>query len=387
MYVATQADLDALIERISGSPILAIDTEFHREKSYYPKLCLVQMATDEVSAIVDPLAIDSLSPLKDILTDDKTMKVFHAGDQDIEILLRHVGVIPTPLFDTQVAAGLLGQPQQIGYGALVKAECDVSLAKSDSFTDWTRRPLSATQLEYAIDDVLYLPGIYRKMRGQLEETGRLSWLDKEFSSMADPATYVTDPQEAWRKVKRISSLTRRQLTVTRAIAAWREETAQRHDVPRKWVLTDDLIVEIARRCPRDQDSLLEVRGLSEKLSERSIKEMLDAIEQALSSDPETWPKVSHKKESERDVEGAVDLMSVLLRYRARQRGVTTQFLASRDDLVRLAAGHGEGSPLLSGWRKDIIGDELVDLLAGRLSLSCESGEIIVRGCGREPSDS
>lgn len=386
MYVSTQEDLLAFVEQVKTAPLLAIDTEFHREKTYHARLCLLQFATEEVSAIVDPLTVGDLSALASLMTDPAIIKVFHAASQDIEILIAACGAAPSPVFDTQVAAGLLGYPQQMGYGALVKALCDVALPKADSYTDWMRRPLSQAQLEYAIDDVLYLPGIYHKMADELEESGRLSWLDNDFHHLSDPSTYETDPEEVWHRVKRISSLSRRQLAVVQAVAAWRERTAEQRDVPRKWVLTDEVLVEIARRAPETPYELFEVRGLRERLTERSAREILDAIAQKLATDPSTWPKVNRKSGSSHEVESAVDLLSALLRFRARQRGVATQFLASHDDLVKLAKGEGEGLPLMQGWRFDMVGRELSELLEGKVLIGLDEGELSVRSLEAPSAD-
>ena len=197
------------------SSVLAIDTEFLREKTYYAKLCLIQLATDDETAIVDPFAVDDLKVLAPVLRNENVMKLFHAGNQDLEILLREVGVLPHPLFDTQVAAALLGHTQQIGYAALVHAECGVTLKKIDSFTDWSRRPLSDSQLEYAADDVVYLPRMYERMRAQLVELGRLSWLDRDFEDLADPARYAANERERYKRLKRVSQLSRRQLSRAR----------------------------------------------------------------------------------------------------------------------------------------------------------------------------
>lgn len=378
MYVSTQEDLLTFVEQVRTAPLLAIDTEFHREKTYHARLCLLQFATEELSAIVDPLTVGDLSALAPLMTDPAIVKVFHAASQDIEILIAACGAAPSPIFDTQVAAGLLGYPQQMGYGALVKAMCDVALPKADSYTDWMRRPLSQTQLEYAIDDVLYLPEIYRKMVDGLEKNGRLSWLENDFHHLCDPATYEAVPEEAWRRVKRISSLSRRQLAVVQAVAAWRERTAEKRDVPRKWVLTDEVIVEIARRVPETSYELFEVRGLRERLTERSVKEILDVIAEQLATDPTTWPKMKRKTGSSHEVESAVDLLSALLHFRARQRGVATQFLASHDDLVKLAKGEGDDLPLMQGWRYDMIGHELSELLEGKMLIGLDAGELSVR---------
>lgn len=377
VYVSTQSELEKLVDTMQGSDLLAVDTEFHSEKTYYAKLCLIQLATEDVSAIVDPLAIHDLSPLVSMFADENMVKIFHAGNQDIEILNRSCGTVPRPIFDTQVAAGLLGHPQQIGYGALVKAFCDVTLPKADSFTDWTRRPLSETQLKYAIDDVLYLPGIYRTMLERLESNGRLEWLADDFAQMADPDNYHVNPEDTWHKVKRVSSLTRKQLAVAQVVAAWRERMAQKRNLPRKWVLSDEMVIEISRRAPKTRQSLLEVRGIGEHLSERSIKELLADIDAALSRDPETWPKVSHRAHAQREATGVVDLMLALLHLRSQENGVACQIIATKEDLVRLSKGEGDGLPIMTGWRRKLVGNEMLSLLEGELDMRIVEGQLKV----------
>ena len=280
MYIATQENLAAFVERARSSSVLAIDTEFLREKTYYAKLCLLQMATDDEVVIVDPFEMDDLSVLAPLLTDERIVKLFHAAGQDLEIILREVGVLPRPVFDTQIAAALLGHTQQIGYAALVHAECGVSLKKIDSFTDWSRRPLSASQRDYAADDVVYLPRLYAGMRAALEEKGRLHWLDHDFEELSDPARYEANERERFRRLKRVSQLSRRQLSAAREVAAWRELEAQRRDVPRKWVVTDEQIVEACKREARTIDELFMVRGLSDRLSTKDARAVVSLVSHA-----------------------------------------------------------------------------------------------------------
>lgn len=223
MYIDNQETLEAFVERARASSVLAIDTEFLREKTYYARLCLLQLATDDEVAIIDPFAVNDLHVLVPLLADRDIVKLFHAGGQDLEILYREVGMLPEPIFDTQVAAALLGHTQQIGYGALVHSVCGVNLKKVDSYTDWSRRPLSDSQLEYAADDVVYLPGIYREMCAMLDARGRREWLAPDFAELSDPARYEADPRQRFRRLKRVSSLSRRQLSAAREVAAWREE--------------------------------------------------------------------------------------------------------------------------------------------------------------------
>ena len=373
MYIATQENLAAFVERARSSSVLAIDTEFLREKTYYAKLCLLQMATDDEVVIVDPFEMDDLSVLAPLLTDERIVKLFHAAGQDLEIILREVGVLPRPVFDTQIAAALLGHTQQIGYTALVHAECGVSLKKIDSFTDWSRRPLSASQRDYAADDVVYLPRLYAGMRAALEEKGRLHWLDHDFEELSDPARYEANERERFRRLKRVSQLSRRQLSAAREVAAWRELEAQRRDVPRKWVVTDEQIVEACKREARTIDELFMVRGLSDRLSTKDARAVVSLISSALSAPPDTWPELDRCGKSEPNVDAELDLMSALVRLRAKENGIAFPTLASHDDLARVARGYREGVDLLRGWRRAIVGEELLELLDGRLALSLDGG--------------
>ena len=381
MYLADQASLEAFVERAMGAEVLAIDTEFLREKTYYPKLCLLQMATDDEVAIVDPLTVDDLGVLEPLLEDERTMKLFHAGGQDIEILLREVGSMPRPLFDTQVAAALLGHTQQIGYGALVHAECGVTLKKTDSFTDWSRRPLSDSQIDYAADDVIYLPRLYRKMKGKLESKGRLGWLAPDFEEMMNPEKYSEDPMLRYRRLKRVAQLNGRQLAAAREFAAWREEEARKRDMPRKWLVSDEQIVEACRRDARTIDDLYMVRGVREKLPVRDAREVLARMNKATSRPKSEWPELDKPSRSERNVDASLDLMCALVRLRAKENGVAMQTLASHSDLTALARGHFEDIDLMRGWRRALVGDELVDLLEGRIALSLVKGELIVECLG------
>ena len=377
MYIATQENLAAFVERARTSSVLAIDTEFLREKTYYARLCLLQMATDDEVVIVDPFEIDDLSVLRPLLTDEGIVKLFHAAGQDLEIILREVGVLPRPVFDTQIAAALLGHTQQIGYAALVHAECGVSLKKIDSFTDWSRRPLSASQRDYAADDVVYLPRLYEGMRASLEEKGRLHWLDHDFAELSDPARFETNERERFRRLKRVSQLSRRQLSAAREVAAWRELEAQRRDIPRKWVITDEQVVEACKREARTIDELFMVRGLSDRLSTKDARAVVSLIASALDAPPDTWPELDRCSKSEPNVDAQLDLMSALVRLRAKENGIAFPTLASHDDLARVARGYREGVDLLRGWRRAIVGDELLELLEGRLVLSLAGDELVV----------
>jgi len=348
-----------------------------RERTYFARLCLIQLASDDVAAIVDPLAIADLSPLKELLTDPDVVKIFHAGSQDLEIFYRLFGVATAPVFDSQIAATLAGFPQQVGYGALVKEVMAVTLDKGDTYTDWAKRPLSDTQVEYALNDVRFLPEIRRRLLSQMEREGRIDWLAADFARLEDPATYEIVPGELWRRVKRVSSLNRRQLAVAREVAAWREAEAQRRDVPKRWVVGDESIIEIARRAPKSSDELSAIRGVADKVGRGAHQGLLGAVATGMAVSDDQLPSLDKRRRPVGDLDGAVDLMIALVRLRAREHGVAMPLMASRDDLERLAAGEKEASPLLEGWRKKMVGDELLALLEGRLELALKDGVLVV----------
>ena len=370
MYIASQQELEAFVERAGSSSVLAVDTEFLREKTYYPKLCLMQLATDDEIAIVDPFEVEDLKVLAPLFENEEIVKVFHAGHQDIEIIIYDIGCVPRPIFDTQVAAALLGQAQQIGYSSLVHSLCGVKLKKTDSFTDWSARPLSESQINY------------KSMKDTLTEKGRMSWLDAEFEEMTDPATYIADERERFRRLKHFTQLSRRQMAAAREIAAWREIEARKRNVPRKWVITDEQIVEACKREPRTIDELFMVRGMRERLTTRDARDIIELAVAALDSAPDTWPEVPSSK-SEPNVDAQVDLLMSIVRIRAKEYGVAVPTLASHSDLVEVARGHRKGIDLLKGWRRELVGAELVDFMEGRLTLSIKNGKVsISKACSQ-----
>ncbi len=377
MYITDAAELRALVDRMRRSPVVGVDTEFMRERTYYARLCLVQLGTADEVAIVDPLAVGDLSPLCDLLEDPKVIKILHAGSQDLEIFYRVCNAVTAPVFDTQVAATLAGFPQQVGYGALVQEVLGEKLDKGDTYTDWSRRPLSKTQVEYALNDVRYLPEIHKRLSERLEREGRTSWLAADFARMEDPATYTVEPMEQWRRVKRVSSLNRRHLGVAREVAAWREIEAMRRDVPKRWVVGDESIIEIARRAPKTAEELMAIRGVGDKLGRSAARGLLEAVARGVALPEDELPSLSKRRRAVGDVDAAVDLMVALVRLRAREHGVAMPLLASRDDLEHLASGDREGHVLLEGWRAGMIGNELVDLVEGRIELRLDDGHLVV----------
>lgn len=385
MYIDDVNGLRELVDQLKGSDFVAVDTEFMRERTYFARLCLIQIGNEDISAIVDPLAIDDLSLLGEILFDSSILKVLHAGQQDLEIFYQLLGRVPAPIFDTQAAATLAGFQQQVGYGALVHDLSGVKLDKSDTFTDWAKRPLSNNQIEYALNDVRYLPGVYHGLRKSLVDAGRMEWLTADFARMASEDSYRVDPDAMWRRLKRLKSLNRRQLGVLQKVTAWRELEAQRRDIPRKWVIGDESLIEIARRAPADRDALAAVRGVGDKLGKSSYASLLQAVQTGLALAEDDLPTLERKPRLHNDTEGAVDLMAALVRVRAKEHDVAVPLLASRAELDRLAAGEREGSALLEGWRRDIVGEELIELLDGELALSLEGGELAVRRINGEAS--
>ena len=295
----------------------------------------------------------------------------------MELIVHEMGVVPKPVFDTQIAASLLGDMLQIGYGSLVLNECNVKLKKADSFTDWSRRPLTDSQIQYALDDVIYLPRIYRSMKERLEKLGRLSWLDRDFEELSDPERYKVDPYERFKRLKRVNQLTPQQLSAAREVAAWRETQAMKRNIPRKWVVTDEQIVEICKREPRTLDELFMVRGVSNTLKTDDARRVLAACKQGLDAPEDAWPELNKSYKSEPNVDPQVDLLYSLVKVRAKEAGVAFGVLASHADLAKLVRGHYEEVDILKGWRRHLVGEELLALMRGEILLGIEDGVLKV----------
>ncbi len=374
MYISTEADLAAFCARAATFDAVAVDTEFLRERTYHPRLCLVQVATPDESVAIDPIAIKDLQPLADLLVNPQVMKVFHACSQDMEVLLQTLGVLPDPIFDTQVAAAFLGERLQISYNGLVHAFCGVTLPKSESLTDWSRRPLTDKQLEYALDDVRYLIQAYHAMVERLNEQGRLSWAMDEIRPLADRSHYEIDRRQVYKRVKRVNSCTRRQLGIARELAAWREGRAERYNIPRKWVMSDEVLLALVKRAPRDVANFRSIRG-TEQLSESDVMAALMAVERGLSCPSDHLPPVYHaRKAPTSDLESVTDLMYALIRLVSDQSGVATAMIASREDLADYI-DHPERSRLREGWRFELLGTRLDDLLSGNMGLTVKDRRI------------
>jgi len=378
LYIRDTESLVDTIETLMAAPVVAVDTEFMRERTYYARLCLVQLGTAEESFVVDAVALEGkLEPLARLLTAPRVVKVVHAGSQDVEILLRATGSTVAPVFDTQIAATLAGFSVQVGYAQLVKDLLGVHVDKSDTFTDWAARPLTPEQVEYAEADVRYLPQVYERLYERLEREGRLAWLAEDFERLADPQTYEVDPREQYHRVKRASSLDRRSLAVLRELAAWREAEAQRRNTPKRWLISDESLVEIARRTPGSVAELSGIRGVNDKVASRSGAAVIAAIRAGQAVPEDELPQLPRKDRIPSGAQAVADLLSAVLRIRAREHNVATTLLASRDELERFAAGDRDGHPLSTGWRRTLVGAELAAIADGATAVRVKDGRVAV----------
>jgi len=375
LHIKTGPELHELCSKLKGSPWLALDTEFIRDKTYYPNFCLLQISNGTVAASVDPLAIDDLSELVDIIYDSSIVKIFHAGRQDLEIFHQLWGKLPQPLFDTQLAATLLGLGDQIGYGNLVKKITGRELEKGHSRTDWSRRPLSSEQLRYALDDVIYLGDIYLEITTKLKSLGRESWLQEDFAELTDPGTYTIVPDTMWQRIKGNQHLKGMQLAVLQALAAWREQQAEQANRPRRWILKDEILIEMARRQPQDHKALERIRGLETGVIKRNGDTLLKLIAASKELPKEKWPQAKKRAASlTSNQEAMVDLLQCCLRLIAQQEEITPGALASKKELESLVAGD-KTIDLLHGWRKALVGDVLVEVLEGKTKPEIEGGKL------------
>lgn len=371
LFIDTPAGLRDFCQAISGSPWLAVDTEFLRERTYYPEFCLLQVANDRVAACIDPLALaDDLEPILDVLYEPAVLKVFHAGRQDLEIFFLLRGALPLPLFDTQLAAPLLGYAEQIGYAGLVAELLGVTLDKAHARTDWSKRPLSPEQLRYAADDVVLLGRLYPMLRQQLESLGRLEWLTEDFAALADPAIYRNAPEIAWQRVSGVYKLNGKMLAVAQALAGWRETIAQRDNLPRGWIFKDDTLLDLARLRPASTEQLGTLRGLGERTMKRFGAELCRLIQDAAARPPDPLQLKPSPPRPTQEQEAVLDALQAVVRLRAAQNRLNPAVVASRKDLEWLLA-EKTGGALREGWRQHLVGEELDALLAGegRLTLS------------------
>lgn len=372
LYIDSPAALESLCARLRGRPWIAVDTEFMREKTYYPELCLVQVATDEVVACVDPLALPSLTPLLEVLLDPRTVKVLHAARQDLEIFFHLAGRVPAPVFDTQVAARFLGLPDQAGYGAVVQALLGISLDKSHARTDWARRPLPPAALEYAADDVRHLRTLYQRMQAELASRGRAGWADPELKALADEKLYRPDPDGAWNRIRGMQRLKPKSLAPAKALAAWRERVAMAENRPRQWILKDDALLDLARQQPGDLSALAAVRGVGEGLAKRHGGEILKLLTEGQHPVEKTRGETPLNPRQE----ALVDALVALVRLKAAAGDVSAASLATRAELERLVRGERD-LPVLQDWRFAMAGQALLEFLEGGATLAARDGGLEV----------
>jgi ribonuclease D len=368
-YIDTPAALSALCARLKGKPWLAVDTEFMRERTYYPELCLVQVASDEQVACVDPLALPSLDPLMGLFLDGATLKVLHAARQDLEIFYHLAGRVPAPVFDTQVAARFLGLPDQAGYGAVVQSLLGITLDKSHARTDWARRPLPPAALEYAADDVRHLRTVYLKMQDELAARGRGGWAEPEMKALAEEKLYRPDPEGAWQRLRGIQRLKPKAVAPAKALAAWRERTAMAENRPRQWILKDEALMDLVKQQPADLAALAAVRGVGESLAKRHGAELLKLI-----AGDGSAPAERHRSEAPLAPrqEALVDALTALVRLKAAEGDVSAASLATRSELERLVRGERD-LPVLKDWRLAMAGQSLLDFMTGEHALSAGDG--------------
>jgi ribonuclease D len=370
--------LAAFAERAAQAEFITVDTEFLRDKTYWPKLCLLQIAAGEEAVAIDALApgVD-LKPVLEVMNAPRPLKVFHAARQDIEIFYKLTGKVPAPLFDTQIAAMVCGFGEAVSYESLAARLAKARIDKTMRFTDWSRRPLTRKQLDYAIADVTHLQVVYRRLAERLERSGRTDWVAEELAALTRPETYTMNPQEAWRRIKARGHKPR-YLAVLRALAAWREAEAQRRDIPRNRVLRDEALAEIAAHAPQTPDELAGLRGVTaDQVKGRVGAAVLAAVAEALALPEEELPHVPDRDDSRQAAGPAVDLLKVLLKMKCDIHGVAQRLVASGDDIEALARGDGTDIPALHGWRRELFGEDALALRDGRIALTTSGTKLKV----------
>ena len=373
--------LSALCRRLGRATYITVDTEFMGEKTYWPRLCLVQLGGPDEAACVDPLAADiELGPLIQLLVDPGILKVFHAARQDIEILYRLTGKVPTPLFDTQLAAMICGFGEAPGYETLAAKLASAHIDKASRFSDWSRRPLTQRQIHYALSDVTHLRVIYEKLARRLEKTGRSDWLNEEMATLNDPATYTSRPNEAWRRI-RARSTDPRLLGILREVAAWRELRAQSRDVPRQRILHDQALLEISAHPPKTAEHFARLRGVPQGLAKAEAgEELLAAVARGLALPDEALPRIQRARPPPGS-RALVALLKVLLKMKCEADNVAASLVASSADLERIAADDEAPVLALEGWRREVFGNDALALKHGKLALAASGPKVTLVSLG------
>lgn len=378
MLITNQKELESFCAKLKTAKFIAVDTEFLREKTYYPKLCLIQMSDPAgYAAAIDPLAqgID-LAPVFDLFSDEKILKVFHASRQDLEIFFQLTGKIPHPIFDTQIAAMVCGYGDSVGYDNIVRQVTGGQIDKSSQFTNWSLRPLSEKQVTYALGDVTHLIGVYEALAQELAKTGRTEWVFQEEEILNDPATYENNPFEVWKRIK-VRGPKPKTLQILKHLAAWRELKAQNKNIPKSWVLKDETLVDMAHQAPTSPEQLKKIRGISEETANGNTgKSLIEEIKKALASDSKTWPPVEKVKILPTHAAATVDILKMLLKIESVQHGVASKLIADTEDLELLAMEEYPDIPALKGWRFEVFGQDALALKQGKLSIGLKNGKIV-----------
>ena len=378
VFIETPEQLTEFCQHIESSPWLAIDTEFIREKSYYAKLCLIQVANDHIAACIDPLILQDLSPLFTILYNTNTLKIFHSCHQDLEIFCDMNNAVPSPVFDTQIAGALVGMSNQESYAAFVKKFLGITLDKSQTRTDWEHRPLTQKQLDYAYADVTHLGKVYQILLDKLQSTHRLGWLKDDFLALEKVDHYQKQPETLWQKVKGYKHLKGVQLSVLKSLTSWRETQAQSKNIPRRWVLSDEVLLDTARHMPSALKNLSRIRGFNKKSIEKEGKTILNLISTAQQTPREDWPIVNNNyTKLTPNQEALVDVLMAVVRLKATENNVSVASLAKRKELELVAVGE-QPKEFLSGWKKSILGDDLFATINGESTISIQNGQLKIK---------
>ncbi|MEN8130224.1 MAG: ribonuclease D [Pseudomonadota bacterium] len=374
--ISSKKALATLCNELTQCNWIALDTEFIREKTYFPRPCLIQVATPRSIACIDPLELNSLSPLIEIFNQTTITKVFHSAYQDLELLYQLTGTLPKPVFDTQVAARMLGYTDQIGYGNLVQQLLGVTLDKSHTRTDWSIRPLSDAQLRYAADDVRYLCQLYTQLSHALREKGHLDWVKEDCERLYQESNFKACIDDAWMRVRGADRLKSRQLAVLSALATWREQQAMAKNLPRRWLLSDPMLLTLVRNTPKDLEALAKIRGISAKLIRQHGEQLISNIDRGLKTPQEQWPHSRLQRPPGPEQEIQVDLLIILVRHYALKQNLNPSILTTRNQLVKLIMGES-GVPVMQGWRADIIGERLQTVLKEQAWIGLQQGNLIV----------
>ena len=384
--ITTTESLTRLCDRLAEEDFVTVDTEFMRESTYWPDLCLIQVAGAELNGLIDPLApgID-LKPFFALMNDPKVLKVFHAARQDIEIMVHRAGIVPHPVFDTQIAAMVCGFGDQVGYEAIVRRLAKAQIDKSSRFTDWSRRPLTDKQLAYALADVTHLRVVYEGLKKELDRTGREHWLREEMDILTNPATYRTEPEDAWKRIK-VRLRSKKQLGVLVEVAAWREREAREKNVPRSRVLKDDAIAEIAVQMPQSKESLNQLRALPKGMGSSRIGEaVLKAVAAGLAADPKTLPAVEDgRDEMSESAQAAAEVLKLALKVVCEQEGIAPKLVATTSDIDAVAENDAADVHLMHGWRRELFGDLALAIKRGEAVIGFERGRVRVLPTPTQP---